>query len=116
MSRKAVLLAAGVFLLLALPAAAETVTVVNQSQWGIYHFFLSPADTDQWGPDQLGDHVIEPNTSAKLDGVPCDVYDVKLVDQDGDECIVGGVEVCSGDHQWIVTSEDLAVCEGYGGE
>lgn len=114
MSRKAVLLAAGVSLLLCLPAAAENVKVVNQSQWGIYHFFLSPADTEDWGPDQLGDHVIEPNTSATLQGVPCDVYDVKLVDEDGDECIVAGVEVCSGNHEWTVTSEDLAACEGYG--
>lgn len=114
MSRKAVLLAACLCLLLALPAAAENVKVVNQSQWGIYHFFLSPADTDEWGPDQLREHVLEPNTAATLSDVPCNVYDVKLVDQDGDECIVAGVEVCSGNHEWVVTSEDLAVCEGYG--
>lgn len=43
----------GYFLLLALPTVAENVKVVNGSEWGIYHFFLAPADSDQWGPDQL---------------------------------------------------------------
>lgn len=114
MSRHAVLFVACACLLLALPAAAESVKIVNQSEWGIYQFFLSPADTDNWGPDQLREHVIEPNTAATLSDVPCGIYDVKLVDQEGDECIVAGVEVCSGNHEWVVTSEDLAVCEGYG--
>lgn len=114
MSRKVAFSAAALALLLALPAAADNVKVVNQSDYGIHQFFLAPAESDEWGPDQLGDKTIEPKTSLTLQNVPCDVYDVKLVDQEGDECVVAGVEVCSGNHEWVITSEDLALCQGYG--
>ena len=114
MSRKVLVLFVASLCLCALPAFAENVKVVNGSQWGIYHFFLSPADTEEWGPDQLRDQVIAPGASFTLQGIPCDTYDVRLVDEDGDECIVGGVDVCGGNQQWNISSEELAACEGYG--
>lgn len=114
MSRNVALSAAALFLLVALPAAADNVKVVNKSEWSIYQFFLAPADSEEWGPDHLGDDVIEPGSSTTLQNVPCDVYDVKLVDEEGEECIVAGVEVCSGNHEWVITSGDLALCQGYG--
>ena len=114
MSRKAVFLALAACLLIALPAAANDIKIVNSSQWAIYHFQLSPTDNENWGPDQLQDHVVQPNSSFTLKGVPCDTYDVKLIDEDGDECIVAAVDVCAGAEEWHVSSEDLAACEGYG--
>jgi len=41
-------------------AQRTTVTITNRSDWEIHHLFLSPADTDEWGPDQLGEVVIAP--------------------------------------------------------
>jgi hypothetical protein len=111
------LLLVGVTLAVAVPAAAAkktTVTIVNRSDWAIHHLFLSSTDNDQWGPDQLGKHVIEPGGSFDLNGIPCDDYDVKLVDEDGDECEISEVGVCSGDETWKVTNDDLLDCEGYG--
>lgn len=89
------------------------VTVHNDSEWAILHFFLSSSADEEWGPDQLGDHVIKNGGSFTLTGVPCDEYDVKLVDEDGDECEIGGVDICGEDDEWVITDEDLLECEGY---
>ena len=103
--------------LAALPALAlasnATVEIFNKSDWDIHHFFLSPTDEDEWGPDQLGDAVLESGASFELQDIPCDSYDVKVVDEDGDECVVPGVDICSGDQGWVIDNEDLLSCEGY---
>ena len=87
------------------------VTVVNQSAWDIHHFFLSPTDQNEWGPDQLGDQVIGTGDSFKVMGVPCDEYDVRLVDEDGDECVVAEVDICGSNETWEIKSDDLLECE-----
>ncbi|HVR94970.1 MAG TPA: hypothetical protein VMW27_00025 [Thermoanaerobaculia bacterium] len=117
--KKLVLLASGVAVLVlaSVPAHAAkrtTVTLVNRSDWAIHHLFLSSTTDDSWGPDQLGKHVIEPGGSFDLTNIPCDDYDVKLVDEDGDECEIAEVGVCSGDETWKITNDDLLECEGYG--
>lgn len=94
-------------------AKKSDVSVTNSSEWAIHHFFLSPIDEEEWGPDQLGDHVIENGGTFTLTGVPCDSYDVKLVDEDGDECVVAEVDICGSDDAWEITDEDLLECEGY---
>ncbi|HWM94182.1 MAG TPA: hypothetical protein VN493_25720 [Thermoanaerobaculia bacterium] len=94
-------------------AKKSDVTVHNKSEWAINHFFLSPIDDEQWGSDQLGDEVINKGEEFTLTGVPCDSYDVKLVDEDGDECVVEEVDICGSDDDWVITDEDLLDCEGY---
>lgn len=94
-------------------ARKSNVTVHNDSDFTIYHFFLSSSADDEWGPDQLGDHVIKNGGSFTLKNIPCDEYDVKLVDEDGDECIVEAVDVCGEDDEWLITDDDLLECEGY---
>ena len=92
-------------------AAGNTVVIKNKSDWSIQHFFLSPVETEEWGPDQLGDEVINTGDTFTLNGVPCDSYDVRLVDEDGDECVIAEVDVCSGQEGWIITNDDLLECE-----
>lgn len=117
MNRLAVTACALTLALAALPATAAKkkadVQVVNDSDWAIHHMFLSPVDDDQWGPDQLGEYTIEPGEAFTLENVPCDLYDVKLIDEDDDECVITEVEICKADQSWVVTSEDLASCQGY---
>jgi len=40
-------------------------------------------------------------------------YDVKLVDEDGDECVVTEVDICGGHDDWVITDDELLECEGY---
>lgn len=89
-----------------------TITIVNESSWDIHELYLSAVDKWLWGPDQLGPFdIIESGGRYKLRGVPCDLYDVKIVDEDQDECIVGGVAICGVNDTWVITDEDLLACQ-----
>ena len=97
-----------------LAATKANVRVTNLSDFTIHHLFLSPASEEHWGPDQLRDDVIETDDSFTITSIPCDAYDVKVVDEDGDECIVEEVDICGNGQHWKITNEDLLECEGYG--
>lgn len=96
-----------------LAAAADTsvVSMRNNSAWAINELYLSAVDVQEWGDDQLGEHVIGTGETFKLSDVPCDVYDVRLVDEDGDVCIVGGVKLCGSDSAWTIGDDDLLGCQ-----
>jgi hypothetical protein len=44
--------------------------------------------------------------------VPCDRYDLKLIDEDGDECEQRDVEICQ-NTTLLIENEALLNCEGY---
>lgn len=88
------------------------VTVVNQSLWAIHELYLSSTDESSWGPDQLGPTtVIGTGERYTINRIPCDTYDVKLIDEDGDECVIGGVALCADTDTWVITDEDLLACQ-----
>lgn len=97
------------------PAKGSKVTlkVVNKSDWNIHHMFVSPVDDEEWGPDQLGKNVIKAGGGEfTLTGIPCDTWDVKITDEEGDECVVESVDMCREDLIWTITSKDLVKCVG----
>lgn len=105
-------------IVLLLPVQADaadlaTVKILNKSKWDIHHFYLSPADSDDWGPDQLGDDVLESGSSFTLTDIECDLWDIKVVDEDGDECEIRGVALCDEDAVWRITDDELLECEGW---
>ena len=89
----------------------SVVVIENQSNWEIHQLYLSSTDDEEWGPDQLGREVIESGGSYQLHGIPCDNYDVRLVDEDGDICEVGGVPLCGDDEAWVIDDDDLLSCQ-----
>ncbi len=91
----------------------SSVTIVNKSKWDIHHLFVSSSDDEEWGSDQLGEHILETGGSFTLHSIPCDIYDVKLVDEDDDECEVLEVKLCADEEQWVITNKDLLECEGW---
>jgi hypothetical protein len=101
-------------LAVALPTfAANSVKIINGTKWDIHHLYISPASSEKWGPDQLEDNIIQAGASFTINGIPCDKYDIKVVDEDGDECVIENVKLCS-DHYWKITNDELLGCEGYG--
>jgi len=108
-------LAALLLLALALPAFAKgaKVKVINQSKWEIHHLFLSSSDESEWGEDQLGEDVLAKGDTLTLTNIPCDTYDIKVVDEDGDECVIEEVSLCRDNSYWKITDKDLLECEGY---
>ena len=106
-------------LLVCLPAFAApkkkaTIKVVNQSKWEIHHLYLSSTSDKHWGDDQLGDDVIATGQSFKLTHIDCDDYDIKIVDEDGDECVVEEVNLCGDETVWKITDKILLKCENEG--
>ena len=90
----------------------SVVTVKNSSLWEIHQMYLSSVDEEEWGPDQLGEQVIDAQGGKfSLSGVPCDSYDVRLVDEDGDECVVREVDLCGDNETWTISDEDLLACQ-----
>lgn len=90
-----------------------SLTVHNESDYDIHHLFLAPAHKRKWGKDWLGKDVLEPGESFLITGLDCTDYDIKVVDEEGDECIVEDVDFCLEDLTWEVTNRELARCAGW---
>lgn len=99
-------------LLLSNTALGATVVIQNDSDWDIHYLYLSPTYSNDWGPDQLGDHVIGSGSRYKLKGVSCDTYDVRIVDEDADECVITEVALCIFKEEWRITNDYLLECQG----
>lgn len=94
-------------------AGTATATLVNNTSFELHQIFLSPSHESHWGPDQLGQQILEPGYEYTLSGMPCGNYDVKLVDEHGDECVIEGDYLCGDEGRWILTDEELLECEGF---
>jgi hypothetical protein len=113
--KKAMLLVAVLFVFASVSAFAggASVKVINQSKWEIHHIYLSPSGDDDWGPDQLEDEILKKGDSLTLTDIACDTYDVKVVDEDGDECVIEEADLCKDHSYWKITDAELLKCEGY---
>lgn len=87
------------------------VTFVNRTSWDIYEIYLSAVDESDWGPDQLEEGILETGGTFLLYGIPCDDYDVLLIDEDGDECVVEDVDLCGDSEEWVIRDKDLLECQ-----
>lgn len=91
-------------------ASALSLTIENQSNWEVHQLYFSPSNQKSWGPDQLEDEVISHGESFKLKKIPQGVYDVKIVDEDGDECTLEDVDFNASEH-FELTSKLLLGCQ-----
>ena len=87
----------------------QTFRVDNQTSYTIEHVYVSPTNYTYWGYDQLGSKVLPPDYYFQVSVVP-GWYDVKLVDQDGDSCVVPNVDF-RGSDTWTLTDRVLVACE-----
>jgi hypothetical protein len=92
--------------------AADGVSVKfnNKSSLTITNLYLSPANVEEWGPDQLGDgenDTINPGASFTLTSIKPSVYDIKLVDEDGDDCIAGDIKIK--ENEAVTLTDELLV-------
>jgi hypothetical protein len=85
-----------------------TITVVNNSGLEIRNVYLSPADNDNWGPDQLNGS-ISPGASRTLN-VSWDQSTVKLVAEDQDGCFMQTTVEATGNPVWTITSDTTRNC------
>lgn len=72
-------------------------TLVNKSDYVISELYASPVNTDEWEDDILGQDVLEPGQRLNVtvaDGSDQCEYDMKVVDEDGEEHILEGLDIC----------------------
>ena len=89
----------------------------NNSQWDIDYLYISPEE-DNWGDDILGSGTfIESNTEDKI-YIKCGTYNIKMIDEDKDICIMENIEICSNDEEYIfeLNDDNLLECQGQGEE
>lgn len=91
------ILLAGLFALFSTGLFAQTFdfTLVNKTGFDIEEVYVSPADDEEWGDDVLGVDILEngKKVEVEFDGVyeavllafGVDKYDLKVIDEDGDE-------------------------------
>jgi len=97
------------------PAAAEAADVAevkfnlkNATSFTLTHLYMSPAASDDWDNDILGDQVVDAGETAEVsidDGVESCMYDFRADFEDGDAVDVRGVDVCKIEGTTITISE-----------
>lgn len=100
-------------------AAADdsTIWITNASDWEIHQLYISRSDEESWGADQLGDHVIAAGGGTfEIHGIPCDTWDVMMVDEDLDECVLTEVDLCASDEGWVIDNDTLLSCQSVSGD
>ena len=92
------------------PASSGTVTLTIMNGLGsftIYYVYVSPSGSNSWGSDRLGTgNVLRPGDSGTLE-LSTGTYDIKIVDEDGDEYFRWDLKLNS-DYTWTVRLSDLS--------
>lgn len=97
--------------LLSRAQTTASIRVENNSSRVMRHVYLSPANTDDWGADQLNDSaVINPGASFTISNVSCPGASIKVIAEDADGCFVSGVVACSGEAVWTITNDITPNC------
>ena len=73
----------------------DTIKIVNNTGYTIYHLYVSPATSSSWGDDLLGFFGIIEDGEEYDTEIPADatLYDIRLVDSDGDSYTQWDVDV-----------------------
>lgn len=92
--------------------SAASVEFVNQSSWDIYEIYLSPSNDTNWGDDYLEKDVLTKGESLTITNVDAGSWDVMVVDEDGDKCVIEGVKFNRSDRdRWVIKDKDLLACQ-----
>jgi hypothetical protein len=87
-----------------------TLLVINESDFVITEIFLTEIDNPDWGPNLLRGDVLLPGEQLLL-GVDCDFYDALLIDEDGVECEINGIDLCLNNADWVIRNNTCVVFE-----
>jgi hypothetical protein len=83
------------------------VDITNETGYTIMYMYVSPAKSDSWEEDVLGEDVLASGQTQRvtLTGYKSSVFDIRLVDEDGDKYTFWNVDVAQRDI--TVTLSDL---------
>jgi hypothetical protein len=109
-----VVLAAACSQLLLSPSSAQTrpTRFWNLTRHTISEFYLAPAGTTDWGPNQCKndkDGTVDSDERLRITGVAAGHYDAKLTDVSGRSCLVRNIKVDVGEI-FSIEEKDLTEC------
>ena len=90
-------------------ASAYDLVLINTSEYVIEHLYVSPAKAGNWGNDQIAGHTVKKDEKFTLRNIPGGVYDLKVIDEDEEECVVHNIEL-DADKTWTFTDKYLDEC------
>ena len=73
-------------------AQAGKLSIANQTGGAIAHIYASPIDINRFGPDLLKGSSIQNGRSFAFADLPNGLYDMKVVDAKGAECLLKDVD------------------------
>ena len=83
--------------------------IQNHSRYQIQRLYMSSSEDENWGPDQLGERVLRPGSAHTISDILPGKYDLKLVNEDGDPCVLRDVSILK-DVDWVLTNKILVKC------
>jgi hypothetical protein len=88
-------------------AADYYVEITNSTGYTIMYMYVSPAKSESWEEDVLGDDTMADGETRRvnLTGYKSPMFDIRLVDEDGDKYTFWNVDVSKRD--LTVTLDDL---------
>jgi hypothetical protein len=93
--------------------ATTNITIVNNSNREIRHLYLSPSNSDNWGPDQLDGSVISSGGgSYTLSNVSCAQANIKVIAEDQNGCFFYKIVDCTDNATWTITNDATPDCGG----
>jgi hypothetical protein len=84
----------------------------NLTRHTISEFYLAPAGTTTWGPNQCKndkDGTVDSDERLRITGVAPGSYDIKLTDTSGRTCLVRNIKVEAGEI-FSIEEKDLTDC------
>jgi hypothetical protein len=88
----------------------SSLTIDNDSSYTLIEINLSPTTSVSWGADLLGSDVLAPGEVFEASGIDCNTYDIRVVDDTNDECILDSVDLCLDNAVWRIDDAELAIC------
>jgi hypothetical protein len=84
----------------------------NLTSHTISEFYLAPAGTTDWGPNQCKndkDGTVDPDERLRITGVTPGSHDARLTDVSGRSCLVRGIKIEAGEI-FSIEEKDLTEC------
>jgi hypothetical protein len=84
----------------------------NLTRYTIAEFYLAPAGTTDWGPNQCKndkDGTVDPDERLRITGVAPGSYDAKLTDVSGRTCVMRNIKISTGEI-FSIEEKDLTSC------
>ena len=90
-------------------SAPLTIRIVNNSSLEISRLYIAPANSDDWGADQLGGVAISPGVTRTIN-VSWEQSSIKLVGEDQEGCFTTTTVTAASELEWTITADSPRNC------